>query len=130
MFVVAIPASLAGVEMNRPGRERQDGQEADHEDHGRRLLAGPGALASPRKTMAEDLEQVEHRQDRGEQGTAAIQTCPALTVPMMTRNLEKNPPKGGMPMTEKAQSEEGDGGDGHGLDQAAHLADVPCGWRG
>jgi len=35
--------------------------------------------------------------------TAAIQGCPALTAPLITIYLLKNPPSGGTPITENAQ---------------------------
>ena len=64
---MAIPASLAGIGDEQARRERQDGQEGDDEDHGRRLFRG-GVLGFTQEDQAEDLEQVEHRQDGREQG--------------------------------------------------------------
>ena len=54
--------------------------------------------------------------------TSAIQGCPPPTAPVMTMYLLKNPPNGGMPMTENAQSRNDTAVIGIVLDQAAHLA--------
>ncbi len=116
--------SFIGYGDEQAGRQAEDGQGRDDIDHGFRSFGGR-ALGLAQEDQAEDLEQVEHRQDGREKGRRGEPDLARLERAHDHEELREEAAERRDADDGEGAEEEGHGRHGHRPDEAAHLADVP-----